>query len=337
LAEARSHFTLWSALKSPLLLGADVSLMGQPIVQILKDLELRAIHEDELGRQARPLHDYYPGFHSDTSTAAVLRPCDSSDPQQLWGSSASNAVDMPLPGVTVPPIPRVRNTGALTHCLSVPSCQPKGSTSPIIRQCEDWTGDHCNVFPNFPTQIFIPRTARDGSTDVQLVANISTNNSEPTAQQLCLSAFADSASDVPSLGPCDASSTQTATKVQQSWQWSIDPATSGDSHPDHPGTLIRSVARPGMCLATNFSEAERNEVYVGELANGGWVVVFFNRTPIQRTLSLELGQLKPVTACKWKARDIWSKQSLGILEAQGTLKRIVAAHDVSLIRLNPST
>ena len=75
LSEARSHFTLWSVLKSPLLLGADASRMSAPILDILRNKHLRAIHEDKLGRQAVPLDKFYPGYHADTATAAVLRPC----------------------------------------------------------------------------------------------------------------------------------------------------------------------------------------------------------------------------------------------------------------------
>ena len=45
LAEARSHYTLWAILKSPLLLGADASLMSEEILQILKNQDLRKIQE----------------------------------------------------------------------------------------------------------------------------------------------------------------------------------------------------------------------------------------------------------------------------------------------------
>jgi hypothetical protein len=91
-AEARSHFTLWAILKSPLLLGADASLMSHDILAILKNQDLRAIQEDKLGNQAKQLDRAYPGAHANTQTPAVLRPCNASDPQQLWGSSYSNPV-----------------------------------------------------------------------------------------------------------------------------------------------------------------------------------------------------------------------------------------------------
>lgn len=92
LAEARSHYTLWVLLKSPLLLGADASLMSGPILDILRNQDLRNIHEDKLGSQAKQLDPVYPGAHSATQKPAVLRPCNASDSQQLWGSSYGNPV-----------------------------------------------------------------------------------------------------------------------------------------------------------------------------------------------------------------------------------------------------
>ena len=259
-AEARSHFTLWTVLKSPLLLGADASLMPPPILAILNSAELRAIHQDRLGVQARPLGAlFYPGYHADHATAAVLRPCNATDPQQLWGSSYSSSVDMPVAGVTAAPVARVRNSGSVTHCLSVPRCQPNGSTPLTLRQCEDWTGDTCKAFPNFPAQVFQRRSApvapgvyaHAQQPPVQLLSNLSLNNTNPLAPRLCLSApvpapRGSEAVEVVTVEVCEADSAATSAADRQRWWWDVDPATTGDAHPDHPGTLVRSVGREGM-------------------------------------------------------------------------------------------
>ena len=342
-AEARSHFTLWSVLKSPLMLGADASRMSAAVVEILKHSELRRIHEDPAGLQAKPLDDFYPGHHAEGATAAVLRPCDPADPQQLWGSSYGNPVDMPVVGVTAAPVPRVRNTGSVTHCLSVSSCEPNSSATPlIVRQCDDWTGDHCNAFPNFPTQIFTPaklftptapkqQTAPDAPW--ALVANVSQNNSNPAAPRLCLAAPL--SGDAPLVEPCHLAPGATPSD-RQGWRWAIDPATTGDAHSDHPGTLIRSASRRGMCLSTNFSAAQRNEVYAGGLEGGGWVLVLFNRAPLPQTLSVQLSRLQPAPSCGWSARDVWGGRELAGLDVNGTISLVVAPHDVALLRLEPA-
>ena len=48
-AQQRSHFVLWVLLKSPLLIGADLRLLDTDALNLLKNEELIAIHQDELG------------------------------------------------------------------------------------------------------------------------------------------------------------------------------------------------------------------------------------------------------------------------------------------------
>ena len=155
LAEARSHYTLWAILKSPLLLGADASRMSEPILDILRNKDLRKIQEDPLGKQARQLDTAYPGAHADTETAAVLRPCNSSDSQQLWGSNYGSCPSGNWVGsceYAPAPIPMIRNAGSTTHCVSA-QCQPANASTPLtVRQCDDW--NHVSAaaifYPCFP-------------------------------------------------------------------------------------------------------------------------------------------------------------------------------------------
>jgi alpha-galactosidase len=335
LAEARSHFTLWSVLKSPLLLGADASRMSAEILQIVKNKELRRIHEDPLGLQAEPLDDFYPGYHAETATVSVLRPCVPSDPQQLWGSSYEGRVSMPVVGVTTPPFPRVRNAGSVTHCLSVLSCEPSATSPLIIRQCDDWSKDPCVIGDvPFPTQVFTPAAPTHRPTDSPwaLVANVTQNNSDPAAPLLCLTA--PSSGDVPLLDRCDRVPGAVPSD-RQGWWWEIDPATPGDAHPKHPGTLIRSVSQKGMCLSTNFTAAQTNEVYAAGLEGGGWAIALFNRAPLPQTLSVQLSRLRPAPSCGWIAHDIWGGRNLTGLGMNATISQTVAPHDVALFRLEP--
>jgi alpha-galactosidase len=53
--QERSHFALWAAMKSPLLIGADLSKISQSSVSILKTKSLLAFHQDPvIGRPAQP-------------------------------------------------------------------------------------------------------------------------------------------------------------------------------------------------------------------------------------------------------------------------------------------
>ena len=51
--EERTHFALWSILKAPLLIGADLDKISQESLDILKNSEVIAVNQDPLGVQAR--------------------------------------------------------------------------------------------------------------------------------------------------------------------------------------------------------------------------------------------------------------------------------------------
>ncbi len=56
LAEARTHFSLWCAMKAPLLIGTDVTIAPPEVLAILGNAEAIAVNQDPLGVQAR-LHN----------------------------------------------------------------------------------------------------------------------------------------------------------------------------------------------------------------------------------------------------------------------------------------
>jgi alpha-galactosidase len=50
--EYRTHFTLWSIAKAPLIIGCDLRSIKQEDLEILKTTEIIALNQDGLGRQA---------------------------------------------------------------------------------------------------------------------------------------------------------------------------------------------------------------------------------------------------------------------------------------------
>jgi len=57
LVEARSHFTLWAMLNSPLMLGADLRTMAQPLMDIVGNADIIAVNQDPAGNQAVLAYD----------------------------------------------------------------------------------------------------------------------------------------------------------------------------------------------------------------------------------------------------------------------------------------
>ena len=57
LVEARSHFTLWAMLNSPLMIGADLRSMPQPLMDIVGNTDIIALNQDPAGNQATLAYD----------------------------------------------------------------------------------------------------------------------------------------------------------------------------------------------------------------------------------------------------------------------------------------
>lgn len=57
LIQARTHFSLWSILSAPLLMGFDVSNAPQPILELLLNREVIAVNQDPAGNQGAVVHD----------------------------------------------------------------------------------------------------------------------------------------------------------------------------------------------------------------------------------------------------------------------------------------
>lgn len=58
----RTHFTFWAALKSPLILGNDVTAMSKSDFGIISNPEVIAINQDPLGLSASLRHKRYEGI-----------------------------------------------------------------------------------------------------------------------------------------------------------------------------------------------------------------------------------------------------------------------------------
>jgi len=57
LVEAKSHFALWAMLNSPLMIGADLRTMAQPLMDIVGNTDIIAVNQDPAGNQAVLAYD----------------------------------------------------------------------------------------------------------------------------------------------------------------------------------------------------------------------------------------------------------------------------------------
>jgi len=123
--EYQAHFSLWSLMKAPLLIGCDLTNMTQATFTILSNTEVIAINQDPLGVQGRRV--WSAGTPTGTTgsntkdllstVAATVSRCTSS-PSQQWIVKDSRITDA---------------TGG--RCLD-------------IDYCRDWmSGNHVSVYP----------------------------------------------------------------------------------------------------------------------------------------------------------------------------------------------
>lgn len=85
----RTHFSMWTIMKSPLLLGNDLATMPQTVIDVVTNAEAIAVNQDALGVQARRLAVAMPANNTLGATAwdgnTVIRKCDPATyPTQLW-------------------------------------------------------------------------------------------------------------------------------------------------------------------------------------------------------------------------------------------------------------
>ena len=81
LAEARSHFTMYAVVKSPLLLAADPTLMAAPFLDLLRNAEIIAINQDPLGLAAIAVGNNTPPSRLPPHLAGGTHACPARAPE----------------------------------------------------------------------------------------------------------------------------------------------------------------------------------------------------------------------------------------------------------------
>lgn len=86
--EYKTHFSLWSIVKSPLLIGCDITKMTPQTKEILMNEEVIAINQDPLGVQGRLIH---ASTSQPTNSDVFVRKCLKS-PDQMWKINSDNTI-----------------------------------------------------------------------------------------------------------------------------------------------------------------------------------------------------------------------------------------------------
>jgi alpha-galactosidase len=107
--EEQTHFSFWAALKSPLIIGADISNISSSSLSILLNKEIIAISQDVAGIAV----NYLPGLSTEGSVQIWAGPLrtDNSEHVILALNEGANATSIKIPWSSIPNLKNSANAG----------------------------------------------------------------------------------------------------------------------------------------------------------------------------------------------------------------------------------
>lgn len=305
-AEERAHFALWVVMKSPLLIGCDLTQPRcQAALPLFLNRELLAISQDALGAPAARVAAYggaqgVPAGKSgicgreELPQNTVIAPCSAADPLQRWTL---------LPNGTL-------QQAATGECLQLDS----GQGGCCAQSWAVWTNNVASGMCNDPASCCAARQQLWAATPGGLLIN--------NASGQCLTVHAGGMHNV-GASPCTAA-------LQGLQTWDYRAAT---------GQYVSSAAPPGAlgayCLARTADVAGGAlEAWAGPLAGGDRVVLLFNRNGAAgANVSVGFEALGLPAGSSARVRDALAGKDAGT--AAGSVSAVLGVHDVSVLRLTP--
>ena len=313
LTAARMHFSFWCALKSPLLLGNDLSRADAATLAVVGNADALRVSQDAARAAVRRLHVAPPRDGRLGATpwdaVAVVARCNATRPTQRWRWAGG------APGVNAS---LTTTDGAnLTFCLaSAPSRENfVGSTNATLCAAARWA-----VLP--------------------LGAN-STIVQAPRGPPLWWYTMP--------LGSGPVPHSQYATGAGTPKPWVIadyDALVSGEGSELRAGDearipdndLIGNVTTGGpFCL--DVVPAGMLETWAGPLTGGAFAAILFNRSPSPDAITLSWADLATLSGGArpgpLRVRDVWRGSDAGVFDASFT-DPAVPAHGVTFLVLTPA-
>ena len=325
--EQRAHFSLWSALKSPLVLGNDPRHMTKDTLAILTNAEVLGVNQDALATPVTRLDRWSGSTANETASDGdklYLETCVSTASVQQWklvnsSSSSSGGV------VTL----RSALSGESDLCAGVYKCADRWpwvislGTSAAAAAADD-EPPTCSTAERTEWRLDTAN-ATVGTRLVWNAPHITGWPGKPSGTGVCLSTEGTNVE----IDTCGWSSDAT----QQEWFFDTNDATG-------EGQIIS--AHNGLCLAT-IGGADR---YVGPLTGGKATALLFNRGVKALTISLSMDEVRGVVGAEFggstrssrttttvTARDLWSGEEKQVDGATGVLAYTVPSHSIVHVRL----
>jgi len=297
--EYTTHFSLWAAMKSPLLIGCDVTTMSAAIKNIFTNDEVIAVNQDKTGVQAKLVSTFYEPRSPLDAQNVIVDTCNPADSAQQWTVGTDAKI-------------RVKSDG---RCLDIDQCatDPNGDNVSVF---------DCHTLEGQPGEYHDANSYKaNNRIDCQGKNQLWTLSGTTIYSQLNTTF----ALDVYEGGD----STQYNLNVQiypfhnsgnEAWTY-----TASNGQIKNTGT--------GKCLALDKGAAA-TQVLAGQLSNGAYVAVLLNRGTSAANITVTWAAIGVPATKSFAVRDLWQHKDMGSFTTQYTAQ--ANAHGVVMVKLTPA-
>jgi len=332
--EEITHFSLWSIMKSPLLIGCDVTNLANTTFNILSNDEVIAVNQDKLGVQAHVVSSAYAPMSPLDATNVIVDTCNPSDNTQQWTIGTDGKI-------------RVKSDG---RCLDIDQC------------AEDPNGDNVSVFD---CHTFDQETLARQQTMGPHVGPLHLENTPQIQEAEWKEAYARAHSHetdarIGAKKPfidCQGKNqlwTVTGTTIysQLNTTFALDVYEGDDSSQYNRNVQVFPFHNAGneawtynqtngqiknngtgKCLALDKGLAS-TQVWAGQLVNGSYAVLLLNRGTSATAITATWADIGIPTTKSFTVRDLWQHKDLGVFTDHFTAT--ANAHGVVLVKLTPA-
>lgn len=327
--ESVTHFSMWAALKSPLLIGCDLATITPGDLAILSNEEVIAVSQDALGVQAsRVWSSASAGSGSagadkgvpvgksgicgseELPQNIVIAPCNAADPLQAWTVQGNGSITQAATGECLE-----LDSGQGGCCSQSWSVWTNNAAANMCGDPASCCGNKQQLWSLDPANLYVVNNASGQCLTVTIAGQTNVG-----------------------LLPC-----QGALRELQTWDFQPTGNTSGVRTGRFVSTFVPSSAPSGSgpyCLARTPDVAGgASEVWAGPLASpqGSLVVLLFNRnnaatTNITVTWSM-LSGLGVGGSDVFEVRDLWAHAHMG--QYSGSYTAAVPVHGTAMLRFTP--
>jgi len=300
--EYTSHFSLWAAMKSPLLIGCDVTKMSTDTKNILTNDEVIAISQDKLGKQAKLVSTFYEYQMKSPmdATNVVVDTCNTADATQQWSVGTDGKI-------------HVKSDG---RCLDIDQCatDPNGDNVSVF-DCHTLEGTLGNYHAAHTYKNGKPRIDCQGKNQLWTITGSTIYSQLNTTFALDVYEGSDSSQYDRNVQIYPFHSS-----ANEGWTY-----TSSNGQIKNSGT--------GKCLALDKGAAA-TQVLAGELSNGAYVLVLLNRGTTDASITATWASFGVASTKNFAVRDLWQHKDLGTFSDHFTAT--AAGHGVVMVKLTPA-